>query len=72
MSSEEFSVIMVGITVAARTILKHWKTSTTRGFKELTNAMIKTTSYEHMHKRNTINKDKAPAWDRFWTYHTDR
>ena len=24
MSSKEFSVIMVGITVAARTILKHW------------------------------------------------
>ena len=33
MSSKEFSVIMVGITVAARTILKHWKTPTTPGLK---------------------------------------
>ena len=41
MSSKAFSVIMVGITVAARTILKHWKTVTIPGFKEWANAMIK-------------------------------
>lgn len=38
---------MVGITVAARTILKHWKTPKTPGLKEWVNAMIKTASYEH-------------------------
>ena len=71
MSSKAFSVIMVGITVAARTILKHWKTVTIPGFKEWANAMIKTASYEHMlDKLNTINKDKAPAWESFWTYIT--
>ena len=53
---------MVGITVAARTILKHWKSPTTPGFKEWTNSRIKTASYEHMlNKLNTINKDKAPT-----------
>ena len=60
---------MVGITVAARTILKHWKTTTTPGFKEWANAMIKTASYEHMlNKLNTIKKDKAPAWDSFFVF----
>ena len=53
---------MVGITVAARTILKHWKSPTTPGFKEWTNPRIKTASYEHMlNKLNTTNKDKAPT-----------
>lgn len=70
-SGREFSVIMVGITVAARTILKHWKTPKTPGLKEWVDAMIKTASYERMLNRiNMVKKGKAPAWDNFWSYIT--
>ena len=63
---QEFSELMVGITVAASMILKHWKTPKTPGLQEWANAMIKTASYEHMLNRiNTVNKGKAPAWDSF-------
>ena len=52
-SSKEFSVIVVGITVAVRTILKHWKTPKTPALKEWAN----TASCEHMLNRiNTVKK----------------
>ena len=46
LSKDRFSVIMVGVSVAARTILKHWKDPGTPQFKEWVNLMIKTASYE--------------------------
>lgn len=67
----EFAVIMTGITTAARTILKHWKTPERPELKEWANAMIKTASYELMLNRmNNRNKNKAPIWDLLWTHIT--
>lgn len=69
-SKGKFSVIMVGVSVAARTILKHWKTPKAQ-FKEWVNMMIKTASSECMLcKLSNRDGTKAPDWESFWSYIT--
>lgn len=63
-SAGEFSVIMVGITAAARITLRHWNTPKSPAIKEWVNMMTRTASYEHM--LNWINdgtRRKAPIWE---------
>lgn len=70
-SKGKFSVIMVGASVAARIILKHWKTPKAPQFKEWVNIMIKTASYEFMlYKLNNRDGTTAPEWEPFWYYIT--
>lgn len=70
-TNSEISVIMAGITTAARTILKHWKTPERPDLKEWVNAMAKTASYELMLNRvDNRGKNTAAIWDSFWTHIT--
>ena len=70
-SKGKLSVIMVGVSVAARIIFKNWKTPKAPQFKEWVNMMIKTASYECMlYKLNTRDGTTAPDWEPFWSYIT--
>ena len=71
LSKDRFSVIMVGVSVAARTILKHWKDPGTPQFKEWVNLMIKTASYECvLYKVNNRDGTTASIWESFWSHIT--
>jgi len=74
-SNGEFAVIMVGVSVMARVILKHWKTPKIPELKEWVNIMTKTASYERLLYK-LHNKNRAcvpvciPVWEDFWSYVT--
>lgn len=71
MLSDKFSVIIVGVSVAARVILKHWKTSKAPQVKEWVNMMIRMASYECMlYKLNNKDSTAISVWENFWSYIT--
>lgn len=68
-SKGTFSVIMVGLVIVSRVILRHWKTAVSPNLRDWTNAMVETTSYESMLHKLSANKENGMiSWDLFWTY----
>lgn len=72
LTTGEFPVIMVGVSVTARVILRHWKTPKTPELKEWVIVMTKTASYKPLLYK-LHNKNKAgvlvgiPVWEDFWS-----
>lgn len=64
-----FSVIMVGLTTAARILLRKWKTNVTPGLGEWLDAMVETASYEAMLQRlKNEDHNAVSLWELFWSY----
>lgn len=68
-SRDKFSTIMVGVSVAARLILKYWKVSKGPPFKEWVNMMTRISVYECMFYKLKKGDDTiVSAWEPFWSY----
>lgn len=65
LTNSAYSVLMVGITSAARIILRHWKSSTCPTLQEWKILMTETTSYEVMLARV---RNKGPVELVIWDY----
>ena len=63
----KLSVVMIGLTTAARTVLTYWKSAKPQEMKEWVNYMIKkTASYKStLIRRNDGNHTKGPTWGLF-------
>ena len=68
-SKDELSVVMTGLTTAARPVFTYWKSAKPPGKKEWVNYMIKTDSYDSMLiRRNDGNHTKGPTLGAFWNH----
>lgn len=71
MAKDKFSVIMEVVSVAARIILKHWKTPKAPQFKEWVTMMIRMASYECM-LCTLNNKHTISDWTFLELYASER